>query len=73
MTPKPSCPSTADSQRSVWQQELNLTPAQRLAMRDFLEWNARKENRFYRYDYYRRQLRHQGPGRHGPGAWRRPP
>lgn len=40
-------------QRSVWQQELNLTPAQRLAMRDFLEWNARKENRFYRYDYYR--------------------
>lgn len=40
-------------QRSVWQQELNLTPPQRLAMRDFLEWNARPENRFYRYDYYR--------------------
>ena len=52
-TPKASCPSTATLQRSVWQQELNLTPAQRLALRDFLEWNARKENRFYRYDYYR--------------------
>jgi hypothetical protein len=39
--------------RSVWLQELNLTPMQRLAMRDFLEWNARQENRFYRYDYYR--------------------
>lgn len=40
-------------QRSVWLQELNFTPAQRVAMRDFLEWNARRENRFYRYDYYR--------------------
>jgi Domain of unknown function (DUF4105) len=39
--------------RSVWQQELNLTPAQRLALRDYLETNARPENRFYRYDYYR--------------------
>jgi hypothetical protein len=39
--------------RSVWRQELNLLPAQRLALRDFLEWNARDENKFYRYDYYR--------------------
>lgn len=39
--------------RSVWEQELNLTPAQRVAFRDFLEWNARPENKFYRYDYYR--------------------
>jgi len=39
--------------RSVWQQELNLTPAQRLALRNYLETNARPENRFYRYDYYR--------------------
>lgn len=38
--------------RSVWLQELNLTPAERLALRDFLEWNARPENRFYQYDYY---------------------
>ena len=40
------------SNRSVWAQELNLTPAQRLALRDFLQWNARPENRFYRYHYY---------------------
>lgn len=39
--------------RSVWRQELNLSPAQRLALRDFLAWNARDENKFYRYDYYR--------------------
>lgn len=48
---------TADSymrsDRSVWLQELNLTPAQRVELRDFLEWNARPENRVYRYDYYR--------------------
>jgi hypothetical protein len=37
----------------VWVQELNLTPAERAALRDFLEWNERPENRFYRYDYYR--------------------
>jgi hypothetical protein len=39
--------------RSVWRQALNLTPAQRLALRDFLAWNSRGDNRFYRYDYYR--------------------
>jgi hypothetical protein len=38
--------------RSVVAQELNLTPAQRAELRDFLEWNAREENRFYYYDYY---------------------
>ena len=38
--------------RSVWQQELDLTAAQRAAVRDFIEWNARPENLFYRYDYY---------------------
>lgn len=38
--------------RSVWLQELNLTPAQRADLRDFLERNALPENRFYRYDYY---------------------
>ena len=45
-------PRYIDRQRSVWQQELNLTPAQRLALRDFLEWNALDEHKFYRYDYY---------------------
>ncbi|MEP7343705.1 MAG: DUF4105 domain-containing protein, partial [Gemmatimonadaceae bacterium] len=39
--------------RSVTIQELNLEPAARLALRDFLEWNARDENKFYRYDYFR--------------------
>lgn len=39
--------------RSVWSQELDLTPAQKLALRDFLEWNTRDENKFYRYDYFR--------------------
>jgi hypothetical protein len=38
--------------RSVWVQELNLTPAQRIELRDFLEWNDLPENRDYRYDYY---------------------
>jgi hypothetical protein len=38
--------------RTVSAQELNLTPAQRAELRDFLEWNARDENRFYYYDYY---------------------
>jgi hypothetical protein len=38
--------------RSVWVQELDLTPAQRVAVRDFIAWNAKEENRYYRYDYY---------------------
>jgi hypothetical protein len=38
--------------RSVWVQELNLTPAQRRALVDFLEWNRLPENSSYRYDYY---------------------
>lgn len=42
-----------ESNRSVWLQELNLTPAQRLKLLDFLEWNARDENKFYAYDYFR--------------------
>jgi hypothetical protein len=39
--------------RSILSQELNLTPAQRLKLQQFVEWNARPENKFYRYDYYR--------------------
>lgn len=42
----------ANADRSVWMQELDLSPAQRVELRDFLEWNARPENRFYLYDYY---------------------
>ncbi len=43
----------AAQNRSVWAQELDLTPRQRVELQSFLEWNARPENRFYRYDYYR--------------------
>src|SRR4051794_11899324 len=39
--------------RSVWAQELNLTPEQARRVRDLMEWNEQPENRFYRYDYYR--------------------
>jgi len=38
--------------RSVWVQELNLDSHQKANLRDFLEWNERPENRFYRYHYY---------------------
>ena len=38
--------------RSVWAQELNLTPAQKRDVQAFLEWNVRPENREYLYDYY---------------------
>ncbi|HEX7918168.1 MAG TPA: DUF4105 domain-containing protein, partial [Gemmatimonadales bacterium] len=38
--------------RTLIDQRLALTPAQRLALVQFLEWNAREENKYYRYDYY---------------------
>jgi len=37
--------------RNVTEQKLNLTPAQAQAIYDFLEWNAREENRYYRYNF----------------------
>jgi len=39
--------------RAVWAQELDLTNAQKIALRDFVIWNSRPENAGYRYDYYR--------------------
>lgn len=39
--------------RAVWAQELDLTNAQKIALRDFVIWNSRPENAYYRYDYYR--------------------
>jgi hypothetical protein len=39
--------------RSVWLQELNLSPHARLELREFVRWNERPENRFYHYDYYK--------------------
>ena len=38
--------------RRIIRQELNLTPAQRLKLRDFLRWNELPENATYRYNYY---------------------
>lgn len=38
--------------RAVWAQELDLTNAQKVALRDFVIWNSQPENRNYRYDYY---------------------
>ena len=43
----------AKAGRKVWAQELDLTPAQRARLRDFLQWNIRPENAGYAYDYYR--------------------
>lgn len=39
--------------RTVWAQELNMTPAERQRLAEFIAWNNRPENRHYRYDYYR--------------------
>jgi hypothetical protein len=39
--------------RPITLQRLNLTSAQKLALRDFLRWNEQEENRYYRYDYFR--------------------
>ena len=39
--------------RSIWLQRLNMTPSQRHALREFLEWNWLPQNRDYLYDYFR--------------------
>ncbi|HKY99026.1 MAG TPA: DUF4105 domain-containing protein [Gemmatimonadaceae bacterium] len=39
--------------RTVWMQRLNMTPAQKQKLFDFVKWNVRPENRYYRYDYFR--------------------
>jgi hypothetical protein len=39
--------------RSILSQELNLTPAQRLKLQQFVKWNEQPQNMYYRYDYYR--------------------
>ena len=38
--------------RSITDQHLNLTPAQRAALRDFLVWNVQPEHARYRYRYF---------------------
>jgi uncharacterized protein DUF4105 len=39
--------------RSVWVQELEMTPEAKRELQRFLQWNERPENRYYHYDYYR--------------------
>lgn len=39
--------------RDITMQRLALTPAQVDTLVRFLQWNARPENRYYRYDYFR--------------------
>lgn len=39
--------------RAVWAQELDLTNAQKVELRDFVIWNSQPGNSMYRYDYYR--------------------
>lgn len=41
-----------DEGRSIIEQRLSLLPAQARELADFLDWNERPENRFYRYDYF---------------------
>ena len=43
----------ASYNRSVWAQELSMTPAEKQALVEFVQWNERPENRFYHYDYFR--------------------
>jgi Domain of unknown function (DUF4105) len=43
----------AADNRSVAAQELRLTPSERRSVAEFLEWNARDQNKYYKYDYYR--------------------
>jgi Domain of unknown function (DUF4105) len=39
--------------RAVWEQELNLTAWEKDSLWRFIKWNAKEENKWYRYDYYR--------------------
>jgi hypothetical protein len=39
--------------RTVWAQQLNLTPPQRQHLAEFVAWNVLPENRYYHYDYFR--------------------
>jgi hypothetical protein len=40
-------------QRSAWMQQLALSPAQRIRLREFLEADYEDDRGLYRYDYYR--------------------
>jgi hypothetical protein len=38
--------------RTIWMQELNLSPAQQQQLWDFCLWNSQEEHKYYKYDYY---------------------
>ena len=38
--------------RSIRQQVLALTAVEKAALQDYVQWFAREENKYYRYDYY---------------------
>lgn len=38
--------------RAIWAQELDLPPAARVAVRDFLLWNIQEDHKYYHYDYF---------------------
>jgi hypothetical protein len=42
----------AGQNRSIRQQRLALTPLERGTLLEFVTWNAKPANKFYRYDYY---------------------
>jgi len=42
----------ADYGRSVWEQELILSGAAKIQIYEFLQWNAREENKYYKYDFF---------------------
>ncbi|MES2521994.1 MAG: DUF4105 domain-containing protein [Gemmatimonadota bacterium] len=39
--------------RSIRRQELALSPVERAALLEYVTWQGREENKYYRYDYYR--------------------
>ncbi|MFT3793049.1 MAG: DUF4105 domain-containing protein [Rudaea sp.] len=51
--PAEEYPVYVEEGRWIVRQELNLVPAQRAKLAEYLEWNARPENAQYRYDYFR--------------------
>jgi hypothetical protein len=50
--PADDLPMYREEGRWIVEQDLNLTPAQRIKLATFLDWNARPENTQYRYEYF---------------------
>jgi hypothetical protein len=53
LDPRASLDGARSADRPAWIQELALTPHQKMELLEFVQWNARPENAYYRYDYYR--------------------